>query len=114
MCSIDYEYFSELFAGNFIEEEIVHMRSPKRVTEDQNVQLVKELMYGEFTLAIKQMHPDKASGPDGLNPAFFQTYWSKMGREVFSCCKHWLETNSFPHELNSTNVALIPKKENAV
>lgn len=37
-----------------------------------------------------------------------------MGLEVFNCCKHWLETNSFPQELNSTNVVLIPKKENAV
>lgn len=24
-------------------------------------------------MAVKQMHPDKASGPDGLNPAFFPT-----------------------------------------
>lgn len=58
------------------------------------------------------MHPDKASGPDGLNPAFFQSFWSVMGREIFDHCKEWLETNSFPHELNSTNVVLIPKKEN--
>ena len=114
MCNIVHDYFSELFTGNTTEEDSVNMSSPRRVTEAQNAQLVMELTFEEFTMAIKQMHPDKASGPDGLNPAFFQTFWSVMGHEVFSCCKHWLETNSFPHELNNTNVVLIPKKENAV
>lgn len=59
------------------------------------------------------MHPDKASGPDGLNPAFFQHFWSLMGNEVFNCCKAWLQDCSFPAELNDTNVVLIPKKDNA-
>lgn len=59
------------------------------------------------------MHPDKASGPDGLNPAFFQQCWSGLGRDVFESCKEWLENCRFPSELNDTNVVLIPKKENA-
>lgn len=37
-----------------------------------------------------------------------------MGREIFNYYKSWLDTNAFPGELNSTNVVLIPKKENAV
>lgn len=36
-----------------------------------------------------------------------------MGQEVFTQCTQWLKTNKFPGELNSTNVVLIPKKENA-
>lgn len=59
------------------------------------------------------MHPDKASGPDGLNPAFFQNFWSIMGHEVFKYSKEWLYTKSFPGELNCTNFFLIPKKGNA-
>lgn len=75
--------------------------------------LVADLSFEEFSTAIKQMHPDKASGPDGLNPAFFQNFWSILGREVYECCKIWLNTISFPAQLNDTNVVLIPKKENA-
>ena len=59
------------------------------------------------------MHPDKAGGPDGLNPAFFQQFWPILGKEVYSCCKDWLNNNSFPTNLNDTNMVLIPKKENA-
>lgn len=75
------------------------------------MKLEGELSFEEFSLAVKQMHPDKASGPDKLNPAFFQTFWSLMGHEVFKYCKNWLDTNKFPGELNNTNVVLIPKKK---
>lgn len=36
-----------------------------------------------------------------------------MGREVYDCCKDWLQDNSFPADLNSTNIVLIPKKDGA-
>lgn len=36
-----------------------------------------------------------------------------MGKEVYTCCRDWLNTNSFTANLNDTNVVLIPKKENA-
>lgn len=71
------------------------------------------MSYEEFRAAVKEMHPDKASGPDGLNPAFFQHFWSCLGSEVFSCCKLWLADMAFPLGLNDTNVVLIPKKDNA-
>lgn len=82
------------------------------VTELQNKILTAELSFEEFTGAVKQMHPEKASGPDGFSPAFFQYFWGLVGREVFECCKIWLDDVSFPAELNSTNLVLIPKKDN--
>lgn len=45
-----------------------------QVTEEQNKALTEKLTFAEFTEAIKSMHPDKASGPDGLDPAFFPTF----------------------------------------
>lgn len=79
----------------------------------QKQELVVDITFEEFTVAIKQMHPDKAFGPDSMNPAFFQNFWNILGVEVFECCKDWLHTCSFPSNLNDTNVVLIPKKENA-
>lgn len=42
--------------------------------------LVADISFEEFTQAVRQMHPDKASGPDGLNPAFFQAFWPVLAR----------------------------------
>lgn len=40
-------------------------------TAEQNRELVAALSFEDFTMTVKQMHPDKASGSDGLNPTFF-------------------------------------------
>ena len=83
-----------------------------RVSREKNDKLVQDISFEEFTVAVKQMHPDKASSPDGLNPAFFQHFWESMGKEVYECCKVWLSTCSFPDDINNTNLVLIPKKAN--
>lgn len=64
--------------------DVSQEHSVRKVSDTQNQALIEELKFEEFSLAVKQMHPDKASGPDGLNPAFFQTFWKLMGQEVFS------------------------------
>ncbi|XP_074352714.1 uncharacterized protein LOC141691861 [Apium graveolens] len=93
MCNIVKNYFLDIFRGDQL--------------------LVAGLSFAEFTIAVKEMHPGKDSGPDGLNPAFFQNLWPILGKEVFICCRDWLRDNSFSANLNDTNVVLIPKKENA-
>lgn len=57
------------------------------------------------------MHPDKASGPDGLNPTFSQHFWKLIGKGVFKCCEEWLEDGKFPTNINDKNLILILKKE---
>ena len=47
------------------------------VSRSDNQFLLAPFQFEEFEIAIKQMHPDKASGLDGLNPAFFRS---------FGCC----------------------------
>lgn len=89
------------------------LSSPRTITPDQNEQLVSEVTFEEFTAAMSLMHPDKASGLDGLNSAFYQNFWKVIEKEVFDCCKNWLQGNSFPADLNNTNVIIIPKRENA-
>lgn len=113
MCNIVRDYFNSVFAGSNASICMSEPVDEHVVTDSQNSKLVAELTYEEFSLDVNQMHPDKASGPDGLNPAFFQHFWKLLGREVFVCCRTWLQECSFPAELNDTNVVLIPKKENA-
>lgn len=81
------EYFKGIFASPSADTNLQEMEPEGTVTREHNKRLVAELSFEEFEVAIKQMHPDKASGSDGFNPAFFQHFWSMLGKEVFICCK---------------------------
>lgn len=74
--------------------------------------IIVELTFKEFTQVVKSMHLDKASGPDGMNPAFFQHFWNLLGVEVYKCCQKWLVDGSLPAKVNDTTLVLIPKKDN--
>lgn len=113
MCLIVKDYFKGVFENAEVEQVADPYNEVVVLSTKQNEALIAEFTYEEFSIAVQQMHPDKASGPDGLNPAFFQHFWSLMGHEVFHCCTSWLREGSFPAELNDTNVVLIPKKDNA-
>lgn len=55
------------------------------------------------------MHPDKAPGPDGYNPAFYQKFWHIIKDDVFKSGVEWLNAEAFPTWLTQTNITLIPK-----
>lgn len=74
MCEVVKNYFAEVFAGNSSSENVQQSFTERRVSDVQNQQLVTEVTFEEFSLAIKEMHPDKALGLYGLNPAFFQQF----------------------------------------
>lgn len=113
MCNIVKDYFVNLFSQSESNQEDISDITEAKITEAQNAKLVEEFTFEEFSLAVKQMHPDKSAGPDGLNPAFYQNFWSLLGKEVFQCCCTWLNEVSFPTKLNDTTIVLIPKKDNA-
>lgn len=55
------------------------------------------------------MHKDKSPGPDGFNPGFYKKNWDVVGPDIVAACIYWLDTASFPADLNNTTVVLIPK-----
>lgn len=71
MCNLVKDYFTDTFRGDQHNMAVHFDEETRFVTDSHNQMLVAELSYGEFIAAVKQMHPDKASGPDGLNSAFF-------------------------------------------
>lgn len=84
MSTIVLNYFTKLFTENEVTLNQMNSSSPRLVTDEKNDFLTGDFTFEEFTAVIKEMHPDKTSGPDGFNPAFYQNFWSVMGR---SKCK---------------------------
>ncbi|MCH99156.1 endonuclease/exonuclease/phosphatase family protein, partial [Trifolium medium] len=112
LCEVALNYFNHLFKSNpSTHDPILSLIAPK-ITQEDNDRLVMPITREELKEALFQMHPDKAPGPDGFNPAFYQHFWDLCGSDVFEAATEWLERGYFPSSLNETNICLIPKCDN--
>ena len=82
---------------------------PQVVTEDMNATLTGEFKALEVEVALKQIAPLKAPGPDGMPPLFYQNLWDLVSSDVTSTVLHFLNKGSLPSPLNHTFITLIPK-----
>lgn len=96
------DYFESLFRSTSLDGSL---------TQNEEVS-VSVITTEEVKTAVFSMHTDKSPGRDGLNPAFYQTFWPIVGPDVVQFCQNYLRTGELPHESNSTVVCLIPKKKN--
>lgn len=80
------DYFLNIFASSNSDTEDDQDTEASVITGERNRMLIADVTFSEFTLDVHQMHPDKASGPDGLNPVFFQHFWDLVGNDVFKWC----------------------------
>ncbi|KAH9779367.1 reverse transcriptase domain-containing protein [Citrus sinensis] len=95
-----------------INEIIVLQCVELRISAEQNTSLLEPFNPADVRAAIFSMHPDKSPGPDGMNPTFFQKFWSIIGDDVSAACLKFIQQCMFPAEVNETLVILIPKKSN--
>ncbi|KAL8124336.1 hypothetical protein AgCh_012113 [Apium graveolens] len=105
-------YYQELYSSSQVDnDEVINCVKPK-ISEKQNVQLMKEITEEEVREAIFHMHPDKAPGPDGMTPTFFQKHWNVVRKDVIKMTRDFFRTGIMIGGLNETNVVLLPKKKN--
>ena len=109
MGSIALSHFWNLFSLGLPNFDGLEISLTDVVSLEENESLVIPFSKEEFTKAIKQMHPEKSPGPDGLNPRFYQRFWPLIGDQIFPAASQWLSIGAFPLGLNSTLIALIPK-----
>lgn len=74
------------------------------------MQLLSPIQSEEVRCALFQMHPDKAPGPYGMTPGFYQKYWSVVGTDLVKLVRDFFDSGRLKDGLNKTNIVLIPKK----
>jgi len=106
-------YFRWLYKsdGNLEMEACLDSIFP-RVTPEMNRQLMAPVSVDEIQLALNQMDPLKAPGPDGFLACFYQHNWEILHNEVCDAIKYFFESCSLDASINATVIALIPKSKN--
>ena len=107
------EYYTQLFTSSNPQHLDRVLEGVKVVvTEEMNEKLVKPYTAEEVDVALKDMAPLKAPGPDGMPPLFFQTYWPDIGMDITQAVLSSLNSGSILKSINHTFIALIPKVKN--
>lgn len=107
-------YFNTLFqaCNNYTSYLPVIENIPHCVSPYDNAPLLASFTKKEFRIALFNMNFDKSPSSDSLNPIFYKKIWHLCGSEVYHSGITWLETGSFPIEVNATTIVLIPKISN--
>ena len=74
-----------------------------------NHDLIKDFSAEEVRIALRQMHPTKAPGPDSMSAIFYQKYWDTVGIDVTNMELNVLNSNASLHDINDTYITLVPK-----
>ena len=103
-------YFKEIYtASNSSGFEEILSGVHSAISEEDAGLLDRDFQASEVRLALDQMIPLTAPGPDGMSPIFYKSFWHIVGRDVTSMALNALNSGVVPESLNSTFIALIPK-----
>lgn len=58
-----------------------------------NQNLIREFTKEEVEIALKQMHPTRSPGLDGMSIIFFQKYWNIVDNDVTNMVLNVLNSN---------------------
>ncbi|KAK9998773.1 hypothetical protein SO802_018376 [Lithocarpus litseifolius] len=107
------EYFENLFTSSqpVVSAELLGALYTK-VTDGMNARLLREFQASEVEKALKQMHPMKAPGPDGMAPLFYQHFWPTVNSIVIQTVLDFLNHGAAPPKFHETHIVLIPKTKN--
>ena len=104
------DYYSTLFSSSNPMDfmELIDVVEPK-VTGAMNQMLLRDFQEFEVNIALKQMYPLTALGPNGMPPLFFQHFWPLIGNVVTKTVLDFLNFGIVPPNFNETHIVLVPK-----
>ena len=113
MESVVLDYFNTIFRSNgAIDTALVTAAVRPVVTAQMNEYLCQPFQANEIHKALKQMHPKKSLGPDGMPPLFYPHFWSLSGECVTKAILGFLNLGIMPPKFNDTHIVLISKVKN--
>lgn len=106
-------YFQNLFSSSQLSElaEVLEGIEP-RISGDMNEALGRPFSGEEVLIALQQMHPSKAPGPDRVPAFFYQDNWPTVGPVVIDLVLGILNEWKSPADYNETLIVFIPKVRN--
>ena len=106
-------YFSTLFTtSNPTSIDAILEGITPKVTEEMNLSLTRNFTAEEIHSTMQQIAPLSASGPDGMSPVFYKSFWHIVGEDVTKVVLAILSEGTIPESINSTFISLIPKVKN--
>jgi len=82
--------------------------------EHDKQMLTSEVLEEEIRKVLFAMPANKSPGPDGFTCEFFKDSWSIIHKDVVVAVQSFFKTGFLPKGVNSTILALIPKKKEAM
>ena len=112
VASADFDNLFQVGVGDQMEECLNAVQS--KITDEMHEVLSSEYTAKEVKVALFQMGPTKAPGPDGINALFYQKFWHVVGDTVVLAMLDFLNNGNMLPKINHTNIVLIPKNRNPV
>lgn len=107
------DYFTKLFSSNQMNGSLRFFKDiHNKVNPEMNTELTKEITNEEIKQSAFSIGSERAPGPDDMNGAFYQHYWSIVGDSITTEVRNFFNTCLMSQSINHTNIVLIPKKEN--
>jgi len=84
-----------------------------QVSDLENEFLTEPFTHEEVRAAIFQMEHNKAPGPDGFPPEFYQVFWGLIKDDLMALFSDFYQGTLPLNRLNFGNIILLPKKKDA-
>ena len=84
-----------------------------RCSERDGRMLTREVTGEEIKKVLFSMPKDKSPGPDGYTAEFYKSTWEFIGKDFVMAIQSFFAKGFLPKGVNSTILALIPKKKGA-
>lgn len=99
------------FEGSSVSQiqELVKFRS----SNEDHAKLLNDVTKAGIQKVLLSMKKNKAPGPDGYTVEFFKETWSILGKDFVVAVQSFFLKEFLPNGVNTTILALIPKKDEA-
>jgi len=107
------EFYQKLYTEELQWRPANNFLNCPRLTGEEKEDLERSFDEEEVLRCLKQCATDKAPRPDGFTMGFYIKCWEVVKGDIMETFQHFHEQGRFERSLNSTFIALIPKKKGA-